>query len=100
VLLLVGVVVQQHLIQQVVHLLQVHLVVVEEVIHSEDLGALEVYRVETEEQEALSRVVEVAEQVQLEETETPQLVVLGELVVRKIIAVQQLFTGVAVEAVE
>jgi hypothetical protein len=60
---------------------------------------LEVYRVETEEQEALSRVVEVAEQVQLEETEIQVLVVLGELVLRKIIAVQQLFTGVAVEAV-
>jgi len=90
----------QHPIQQVVHQRPVHLEVVEEVIHSEELEVLEVYRVEMEEPEALSRVGEVEEQEELEETETPQLVVLGELVVRTIIAVYHLLTGVAVEAVE
>jgi hypothetical protein len=89
----------QHPIQQAVHLPQVHPVVVEEVTHSEELEVLEVYRVEMEEPEALSRVGEVAEQVQLEETEIQVLVVLGELVLHKIIAVQQLFMGVVVEAV-
>jgi len=77
----------QHPIQQVVHQRPVHLEVVEEVIHSEELEVLEVYRVEMEEPEALSRVGEVAEQVQLEETEIQVLVVLGELVLRKLIAV-------------